>query len=93
MSKDNLSPWDALDLDGEKPDDEKAEKIRLDVKRKFQACFQTEQGKWVLEFLNGKYFNSPVVDEHATNVLASAGIREGEMRLLRYIHLMLRTEK
>lgn len=87
------SAWDALDLEKTNPDKEIQEKLRLDLKRKFQACFGTPAGKFVLEYLNGKYFNAPVVDENAVNVLASAGIREGELRILRYIHLMLQQEK
>ena len=93
MSKANdMSAWDALDLEVHE-DNEEANIARINTKRKFKACFESEVGAWVLEYLNGKYFNSPVVDENAVNVLASAGIREGELRLLRFIHLMLREEK
>lgn len=89
----DLSPWDALDIDLEKPDTKENEKLRLDVKRKYQMCFGTEAGKWVLDHLNGLAFNRPVVDENAVNVLASAGIREGEIRKIRMINRMMQPEK
>jgi hypothetical protein len=75
------------------PNKEEAEQLRLNVKRKFKACFESDAGAWVLQYLNGRYFNQTVVDENAVNVLASAGIREGELRVLRYIHRMMQPEK
>ena len=92
MSKES-SPWDTLDLENQKPDNEEAQQLRLDLKRKFQICFGTEAGKFVLEHLTGRAYLNPVVDEHAVNVLASAGIREGEIRGVKYIHLMMQPEK
>jgi hypothetical protein len=89
---DKVSPWDALNIDNSAPDPEKEQK-RLEIKRRFRECFSSDNGQWVLEFLNGRYFNRPVVDENAVNVLAVAGIREGELRMLRYIHLMMQMEK
>ena len=88
-----LSPWEALDLEMEQPGKQEHEKERIQIKRRFQECFTSTNGKWVLEYLNGRYFNKPVVDEHHVNPLAHAGIREGELRLLRFIHLMMVTEK
>lgn len=88
-----ISPWEALDLDRENPNKAEAEKLRLEIKRHFRNCFSSIDGKWVLEYLNGKYFNQKVVDENAVNPLAYAGIREGEIRVLRYIHLLMSLEQ
>lgn len=89
------SPWDALNLESD--DLQKATKenqaLRLDLKRKFQTTFSTPQGKWVLEYLNGRFLMGKVVDENATNVLACAAIREGEMRVIHAIHQLIAPEK
>jgi len=87
------SPWDTLELENPSQDNEEAQQLRLDLKRKFQLCFGTEAGKFVLAHLTGRAYLKPVVDEHAVNVLASAGIREGEIRGVKYIHLMMQPEK
>lgn len=87
------SPWDTLELENPSQDNEEAQQLRLDLKRKFQLCFGTEAGKYVLAHLTGRAYLKPVVDEHAVNVLASAGIREGEIRGVKYIHLMMQPEK
>lgn len=89
----NISPWDALDLENTDNNQADAEQARLEIKRRFRDVFGSDNGQWVLEYLNGRYFNKPVVDENHQNVIAAAGIREGELRLLRFIHLMLRPEK
>jgi len=90
-----LSPWKALDLDNEDLSKASAENkaLHLDLKRKFQATFSTVHGKWVLEYLNGKYLMGKVVDEHATHPLVSAGIREGEMRVIHTIHRLISPEE
>ena len=89
------SPWDALELENE--DLQKSTKenqaLRLDLKRKFQMTFSTPQGQWVLEYLNGRFLMGKVVDEHAKHPLVSAGIREGEMRVIHAIHQLIAPEK
>ena len=90
-----FSPWQALDLDSEDlekaSDENKA--LQLDLKRKFQATFETVQGRWVLEYLNGRFLMGRVVDENAKHPLVSAGIREGEMRVIHAIHRLIAPEK
>ena len=84
-----LSPWEALDLNREDPNKKEALAARRDVARRFKRCFETDDGQWVLNYLNGFFLNTPVMDEYADNVLAKAGIREGENRMLRFIHTQL----
>ena len=90
-----LTPWQALDLDSDDlnkaSDENKA--LQLDLKRKFQATFETVHGQWVLEYLNGRFLMGQVVDEHAVHPLVSAGIREGEMRVIHAIHRLIAPEK
>lgn len=88
----DISPWDALDLSVDRTD-KKSEQLRLEVKRRFRGCFTTPDGKWCLEYLNGFFLNKPVVDENAINPLAVAGIREGENRAIKFIHLKIQPEK
>lgn len=85
----SLSPWEALDLEREEPDKQEALAAKRDIARRFKRCFESDDGVWVLNYLNGLYLNKPVVDEYATNPIAKAGIREGENRLLRFIHNQL----
>jgi hypothetical protein len=89
----DISPWDALNLDQDHPNKEEQEQLRIEVKRKYRACFGTDAGKWVLEHLNGMVFNRPVVDVNVQNPEVMAGIREGEMSVMRQIHILLQPEK
>lgn len=89
----NPGPWESLDLENQTQSDESSEATRLAIKRRFRSCFTSADGQWVLEYLNGRFFNSPVVNENAVNPLAAAGIREGEIRLLRFVHQMIQPEK
>lgn len=93
MQQDQPGPWEALDLEQNPEQKLQAEQARINVKRRFRNAFTTEDGQWVLEYLNGRFFNAPVVNENAVNPLAYAGIREGELRMLRFIHQMIQPEK
>lgn len=88
----DINPWDALDLSVDRTD-KTSELKRLEIKRRFRGWCNTPDGQWCLEYLNGFFLNKPVVDENAINPLAVAGIREGENRAIKFIHLKLQPEK
>lgn len=86
---DEISPWDALDLDATHPDQPAQLKRKRELARNFKAVFGTPQGKWVLEYMNGLYFNRDIVNPMDKEVLVCAAIRQGEQSVLRNIHRIL----
>ena len=89
MPEEEVSPWDALKLDQPHPDKEAMSNLKLQTVRHFKSTFGTDDGKWVLEYLNGLYFDRAVVNASDKNVMVSAAMRQGEQNVMHMIHRLL----
>ena len=79
------SSWDKLDLDGkeiQKTREENQAKSN-EIAGKFQECFNTAAGKYVLARLKSITIDKPVLNPNSTPF--GAGLREGQNHIVRQI--------
>ena len=90
MSSKNNSAWDSLDLDSEelaRVKEENEAKVQ-ERARMFYQCFSTDAGQRVLDHLVDISLERRVLKADSTQF--SAGIREGENNMVRYIRHQVR---
>jgi hypothetical protein len=83
------TPWEALNLERDNPDKEKQLELKRQRSRRFKAVFENENGEWVLEYLNGLYFDRQIVNPNDKEPMISASIRQGEQNVMRTIYRVL----